>query len=134
MRGAFNMNLLIIVSALALIGFVGMPVLRFIFKSTSKLLWFALQGIIVLVLGSLIYKFGFAAVVIMILSVPFILYGVGYLLGYVGYSIFNNIRNKWALGNQVQSNRLQQRPQGYVNYIESDEDDDFDMSGVRGYE
>lgn len=132
MRGAFNMNLLIIVSSLALIGFVGMPVLRFIFKSTSKLLWFALQGIIVLVLGSLIYKFGFAAVVIMILSVPFILYGVGYLLGYIGYGIFNNIRNKWVLGNQVQSNRLQQRPQGYVNYIDSD--DDFDMSGVRGYE
>lgn len=132
MRGAFNMNLLIIVSSLAFIGFLGMPVLRFIFKSTSKLLWFALQGIIVLVLGSIIYKFGFAAVVIMILSVPFILYGVGYLLGYIGYGIFNNIRNKWALGNQVQSNQLQQRPQGYVNYIESD--DDFDMSGVSGYE
>lgn len=132
MRGAFNMNLLIIVSALALIGFVGMPVLKFIFKTSSKLLWFALQGIIVLVLGSLIYKFGFAAVVIMILSVPFILYGVGYLLGYIGYGIFNNIRNKWALGNQVQRNQLQQRPQGYVNYIESD--DDFDMSGVSGYE
>ena len=134
MRGAFNMNLLIIVSSLAFIGFLGMPVLRFIFKSTSKLLWFALQGIIVLVLGSIIYKFGFAAVLIMILPVPFILYGVGYLLGYIGYGIFNNIRNKWALGNQVQPNRLQQSPQGYVNYIESDEEDDFAMSGIRGYE
>lgn len=70
----------------------------------------------------------------MILSVPFILYGVGYLLGYIGYGIFNNIRNKWALGSQVQPNRLQQSPQGYVNYIESDEEDDFDMSGIRGYE
>lgn len=134
MRGAFNMNLLMVVSALALIGFVGMPVLRFIFKTSSKLLWFALQGIIVLVLGSLIYKFGFPAVVVMILSVPFILYGVGYVIGYLGYGIFQNIRNKWELGNQVQANRLQQRPQGYMNFIESNEDDDFDMSGVRGYD